>query len=282
MPFTARSAHFGTALLTASLVLSAGCSSMGRFSPLNPVESSLLFQPAVYPIGDWSPESYGVEEISIQTEDKLNLVGWYAVSPEPRFVGLFCHGNAGNVSMLGETLRILADRHRISVLAIDYRGYGKSEGKPSESGLILDAKAARQWLQTRTGVAVEDQLLLGQSLGGAVAVASAAKDGARGLVLASTFKSAPAVAKEHFRWLPTDLLMSIRFNSIEKIREYKGPLFVTHGSADEVVPYDHGQALFNAAAGSGPKMFYTIKDGTHNSPLPEEYRIELDKFLDSI
>jgi len=166
------------------------------------------------------------------------------------------------------------------VLALDYRGFGKSEGKPSEQGLYQDARAARRWLAEKEHIAESDVILMGVSLGGAVAVDLAARDGARGLVLASTFTSLPAAAQHKTPLLPMAMILSTRMDSLSKIKDYHGPLLVSHGEADEVVPYKHGQALY--AAAPGPKKLITVAGGKHNDPQPEEYRLALDEFLDQL
>ena len=112
-------------------------------------------------------------------------------APAPRAVVLYAHGNAGNVAGWAWVLRLFRDRLGCSVLVFDYRGYGRSEGAPDEAGILVDARAARRWLAQRTGVAESEIVLVGTSLGGAVAVDLAAADGARGLVLESTFTSLP-------------------------------------------------------------------------------------------
>ena len=118
---------------------------------------------------------------------------------------------------------------------------------------------------------------MGVSLGGAVAVDLAARDGARGLVLANTFTSLPAAAQHRTPWLPMSLVLSTRMNSLAKITDYHGPLLMVHGDADEIVPYQQGQALYETA--TGPKNFVTAKGAKHNDPLPEEYRLALDEFI---
>src|SRR5262249_37001273 len=134
--------------------------------------------------------------------------------PQPKGHALLLHGNAGNVTLLAETLRTLNQRHKLAVLALDYRGFGKSEGMPSEQGLYQDARAARRWLAEQEQIAESDVILMGASLGGAVAVELAAHDGARGLVLANTFTSLPAAAQAHLPLLPMNLILSTRMNSL--------------------------------------------------------------------
>src|SRR5207237_2375481 len=126
----------------------------------------------------------------------------------PKGQALLLHGNAGNVTLLAQTLRTLNRRHNLSVLALDYRGFGKSEGKPSEQGLYQDARAARKWLAEKEHIAESDVILMGVSLGGAVAVDLAVRDGARGLVLVNTFTSLPAAAQHKTPWVPMSLVLS--------------------------------------------------------------------------
>jgi len=258
-----------------------GCTFLGPLSPLRPLEQRLVFQPARYPAGDWEPAVVVPEDIRFTASDGTELHGWYVPHPEPNGVALFCHGNAGNVSGLADTLAILNRRHGLSVMAFDYRGYGHSEGRPTEQGVYLDARAARAWLARREGIPESEIILMGQSLGGAVAVELASHDGARALVLASTFTSLPDVAAKLMPGLPARWLMTYRFDSLRKIQEYRGPLLISHGTADEVVAYELGQALFDAA-GSQEKRFVEIPGGRHNDPLPEDYRQQCDAFLQSL
>ena len=206
--------------------------------------------------------------------------GWYLGHPKPRAVALFCHGNAGNIVSRGESLWILNQRHGLAVMAFDYRGYGKSEGKPSERGILQDARAARAWLAARAGVAEADTVLMGRSLGGAVAVDLAARDGARGLVLASTFSSLPDAAAHHVPWALPGLHMTQRLNSAKKIQDYPGPLLQSHGDADELIPIELGRKLFDAAP--GPKQFFVLPGAGHNDPQTEEYRRAFDDFIASL
>src|SRR3954470_13409477 len=150
-------------------------------------ERRSLFHPNKYPAGEWVQTEVFVEDANFTAADGTKLHGWYAPHEEPKGHALLLHGNGGNVTLLAPTIRILNRRHNLAVLALDYRGFGKSEGKPSENGILQDARAARKWLAAKNKIAESDVILLGQSLGGAVAVDLAATDGCRGLVLASTF-----------------------------------------------------------------------------------------------
>jgi fermentation-respiration switch protein FrsA (DUF1100 family) len=243
-------------------------------------EESFIFFPMRYPEGDWQPAGVSFEDAWFQSPDGLRLHGWYAGHESPRAVVLFCHGNAGNITHRADTLQALHDLANVSLLVFDYRGYGRSEGKPNEAGLVADARAARAWLADRAGVSEQDVVLMGRSIGGAVAVDLAANDGARALVLESTFTSVPDLAAHHYRFLPVRKLLHTRFDSLSKIRRYHGPLFQSHGDADTIVPYESGRRLFEAA--NEPKQFITIPGRDHNDPQPPEYYEALAEFLDRL
>lgn len=261
-------------------VLCAGCSLMGDWSPLASVERNHVFRPAKYPAGDWEPFELEYEDVTFKSADGTKLHGWYVPHQAPRAVVLFAHGNAGNVSTRAKTLKELNERHDAAVFIFDYRGYGKSEGKPSEEGVLADARAARKWLAKRTGFDESDIVLMGRSLGGGVMVDLAAKDGCRGLILESTFTSIPDVAGRLLPLLPTGWLMTQRFDSLSKIPNYKGPLLQSHGDKDKLIPIAQGRKLHNAATGT--KRFIVIKGGGHNAGRPEYYHEALAEFIESL
>ncbi len=267
-------------MLSIATALTCGCRSLGPASPLRPVERAVVFQPAKYPAGNWTPDDLAFEDAWFEAEDGTKLHGWYVPHAQPRGVVLFCHGNGGNITVLAESLRILNQRHRLTVMSFDYRGYGRSEGKPSEAGILQDARAARGWLARRSAVAEPDIILMGQSLGGGVAVDLAARDGARALVLASTFTSLPDVGASHLPWLLPRWNMTMRMDSLSKIGQYHGPVLISHGDADEVIPFSQGEQLY--AAAPGPKQFYRQPGGRHNDGRPEEYRVIFDEFLSTL
>jgi uncharacterized protein len=269
--------QFVVLLLFAS---ASGCAALGKYSPTARLESSGIFQPARYPRGEWDQTAVLAQDASFLAADGTKLHGWYVAHEQPKGHALLLHGNAGNVTLLAQTLRTLNRRHKLAVLALDYRGFGKSEGKPSEEGLYQDARAARRWLAEKEHIAESDVILMGVSLGGAVAVDLAARDGARGLVVANTFTSLPAAAQVQWPWLPMNLLLSTRMDSLAKIKDYRGPLLISHAEADEVVPFKQGQALYDAAP--GPKRLITAAGAKHNDPQPEEYRVALDEFIDRL
>ncbi len=133
-------------LIVAALLfaLIAGCQS--PFNPLGTIERSLVFAPSRYPAGDWQPPGLAYEDAWFTAKDGTRLHGWYVPREQPRAVVLFCHGNGGNVALWADVLRILHDRMGVTAMGFDYRGYGRSEGTPSEAGVLADARAARAWL----------------------------------------------------------------------------------------------------------------------------------------
>jgi uncharacterized protein len=241
------------------------------------LEQSLVFQPTPYHEGEWKTPTAPSEDARFSAADGTHLHGWFAEAVNPRAVVLYCHGNAGNISGGEGLLRQYCDKLHVSVLLFDYRGYGKSQGSPSEAGILQDARAARAWLAKRAGVAEKDIVLIGNSLGGGVAVDLASKDGARGLILENTFTSLPDVAASHFPLLPAQWLMQTRLDSASLIGKYHGPLLQTHGDADRVIPFEIGKKLF--AAANEPKQFIAIPAGGHNVPQDRAYWQAVDAFF---
>jgi fermentation-respiration switch protein FrsA (DUF1100 family) len=251
-----------------------------QLSPASPaLDEMLTFFPSKYPLGNWKPRDLAFEDVTFAAADGVKLHGWYVKHASPRAAVLYCHGNGGNVSYDAELLRFLHDRLAVSVLDFDYRGYGKSEGKPTVEGALLDARAARAWLAKSENVKPEQIVLMGRSLGGAIAV-DLAKDGARGLILESTFTSLRETAAMHYPAPLVALLVPSRLESLSAIAKYRGPLLISHGNVDETIPFVHGEKLFAAAL--GPKTFVTIFGGSHNSSQSAEYYEKLDAFLKSL
>jgi uncharacterized protein len=266
--------HF---ILVFSLVL-CGCA-VTRDGDVVPIENLIVYQPAGPHPDTWQPPGLRYEAVYFESPDGTRLHGWYCPVEEPRAVVLYLHGNAGNITYLWPDLRLLTERMQVSVLAFDYRGYGRSEGRPSERGLLADARAGRRWLAERAGTAEDQIVLYGRSLGGGVAVDLATNDGAKALLLESTFTSLPAVANDLLPLWPGVFMMN-RFNSAKKIGNYAGPLLIAHGNADELIPLAQGEQLF--AAANEPKQFVRIAGGDHNWVPPEYYIAELDEFFAAI
>src|SRR5262249_30905744 len=191
------------------------------------------------------------EDAWFQAEDGTRLHGWFCPAANARAVVLYTHGNVGNVTGCKWAARLLQEKLGVSVLVFDYRGYGRSEGTPTEAGILADARAARRWLAARTGMAERDVVLLGRSLGGAVAVDLAARDGARGLILENTFTSVPEVAGRKVWPLPVGSVMSVRLDSLSKIGSDHRPLPATPRGPGRGVPFAPGQRPFEG--GDGPQ-----------------------------
>jgi len=241
------------------------------------LEDSLIFVPSPYPEGNWRPPGLRFEDVEFPSDDGTPLHGWYVPHEKACGAVLFCHGNAGNITHREEILYRLHEVSGVTVFIFDYRGYGRSKGKPNEAGVLADARAARDWLSRREGVAPDRLILMGESIGGAVAVDLAAEQGARGLVLESTFTSLRDVAAYHFPWLPVRQLMRTRLDSLAKIKSYRGPLLQSHGDRDTIVPYQLGQRLFEAA--NEPKQFITFPGGDHNDLRGTGYYEKVGQFV---
>lgn len=228
-----------------------------------------------------TPAQIGLEfeSLHLETSDGLNIHAWHVPHPEPVAAMLFCHGNAGN---LGFRLDSLKQFHSIGldVLIFDYRGYGISEGRPSERGTYLDAEAAWQWLEKRHPDL--KKVIFGRSLGGAVAVHLAQTAQADGLIVESGFTSIPDIGEDLFPFLPVRRISSIFYASIAKIGRVTMPVMVLHSPDDEIIPYHHGEALFEAAP--EPKRFYRLSGGHNDSFLTSEpgYSAAIKDFIQSL
>lgn len=267
---------FFVLFLVASL---SGCAAMGPLSPLGPVERAIVFA-ATRDVTQVTDVENDGADAWFTTSDGIKLHGRFFDQEQPRAVVLFCHGNAGSVAGWIEVARELHRRHQFAVLVFDYRGYGRSAGYPSEDGVFRDGRAARMWLAERTGIEESDVVLMGRSLGGAVAVDLATDGEARGLVLENTFSSLPDVAAVHLPWIVPHLNMTQRMNSAEKIARYQGPLLQSHGDADSLIPIALARKLH--AAAPGRKEFVVIPGADHNDPAGEDYAKALDRFVDSL
>jgi fermentation-respiration switch protein FrsA (DUF1100 family) len=238
-------------------------------------ESRLIFFPTKYPQGDWKPAGIQFEDAWFSAADGTRLHGWFVPHPSPRGVMLVAHGNGGNLSGGAELLREFSSLG-LSSMIFDYRGYGRSEGSPNGDGILDDARAARTWLSNRVGMPINQLLLFGDSLGGAVAVRLASEGGARGLIVTNTFSSLTDVAGYHYPWAPVRLLLRTKLESDAAIRSYHGPLLQVHGDSDNVVPYRFGRKLFEAA--NEPKEFITVRSNDHTC-LTAELLAALERFL---
>ncbi|MFQ5443235.1 MAG: alpha/beta hydrolase [Nitrospinales bacterium] len=226
-------------------------------------ENKIIYHPDQYPSGIWNPEAYGlqVEDVYFQASDGVKLHGWFIPSAKPVATLLWFHGNAGNLTHRIENILLLQPLN-LNVFIFDYRGYGKSEGKPEEKGIYLDSQAAYDTLIRKKNIAPDKLFLFGRSLGGVCAIRVAANNPSAGLILESNFTSARDMAKKVFPILPIGYFIKSRFDGVEEIKTVKIPKLFLHGTEDNIVPYSLGKKLFDSAP--EPKRFYDIVGAGHN------------------
>ncbi|MEK6799899.1 MAG: alpha/beta hydrolase [Planctomycetota bacterium] len=200
------------------------------------------------------------EDVSFTAADGVKLAGWYVPHATATATVLIFHGNAGNVSHRLHKLKVLHGLGYNSLI-IDYRGYGRSDGEPSEGGLYLDAQAAWNHLVESRGESPSRIVVLGRSLGGAVAIDLASRRRPAALVVESSFTSLVDVGKFQYPFLPVAWILRDRFESIDKIGRVDCPKLFLHGQSDDLIPLSMAQALFDAA--SPPKLFVETP-GDHN------------------
>jgi fermentation-respiration switch protein FrsA (DUF1100 family) len=208
------------------------------------------------------------EDVMFAASDGVKLHGWFFpanVRGARQLVVLVCHGNGGNISHRLELCRLLLELG-VGVFVFDYRGYGRSEGKPDEAGTYLDAQAAHHWLQQK-GFAPADILALGESLGGGVAAELACRETLAGLALQSTFTSLPDVGAELYPFLPVRLLGRIRYDTRRKLPRIHVPVLVMHSRGDRLIRFHHAEQNF--AAANEPKLFWELT-GDHNDGATED------------
>ncbi|MDR1486249.1 MAG: alpha/beta hydrolase [Planctomycetaceae bacterium] len=255
------------------------------------VARQLLFHPTKYPKGNWEildDAKYVSMEVNFRNEKDQLLVGRYfsyqkiVENDTARGSVLYCHGNAINISHMTDFALRLSRDLRCNVLIFDYAGYGKSSGEPTATGILGDGRAARDWLAAFDGIDRERVIVYGQSLGGSVAVDIAAIDGARGLIVESSFTSIGDMGRKLLPLLPANYLLRERLASIDKIGNVNCPVFISHGKADNVIPFTQGQRLFNAA--KEPKTFFIPQLGNdyHSAPHSKEHRKKLKEFVETI
>lgn len=248
-------------------------------------QSRLIYYPQIGRELTITPQAHGLgyESVDIHTEDGETLHAWWvpAIGREPaaRGIILFFHGNAGNISHRIDYLMMFS-RLGYATLIVDYRGYGRSSGAPSEQGTYRDARAAWQWLVQTRGARPMDIIIAGESLGGAVASWLAVQHAPRALMLMSAFTSVPDLAAQLYPFMPARLIARFGYDNLSNVRSIRVPLLVAHSRDDDIVPFAHGQALF--AAASGPRQFVEMRGG-HNEAFifaREEWKSAVGLFLE--
>ena len=205
------------------------------------------------------------EDVRLTSEDGVRLHGWWVPGRGPATV-LFLHGNAGNVSHRLDSIRLFHDLG-LSVFILDYRGYGSSEGRPTEAGTYLDAAAAWRYLTASRGIPAKRIAILGRSLGAAVAAWLARLHTPGALVVESAFTSVPDLAQEVYPWVPARRLSRYRYSTREYVAAASCPVLVVHGRGDRTVPFHHGEAVYRAATGA--RAFLAL-EGSHNMAHAQE------------
>lgn len=249
----------------------------------NFLDRLLVFHPDPWIERDWARVSgLPLEDVWFSAEDGTRLFGWYVGSRRSSALLLWCHGNAGNMIHRLENLSALYEVG-LSVFLFDYRGYGRSEGTPSEKGLYQDARAAYQYLTDIRHLDPSRLVLFGRSLGAAVAGHLASERKVAGLILESAFPSVAAMAKEQFGGIPAHWLLGSRFPLIDHLKFIHVPILMIHGDQDSIVPFSLGEQVFMAA--TSPKLLYVVKGADHNNlpfvgGLP--YFTKLKQFIDSV
>ncbi|MCM8761176.1 MAG: alpha/beta hydrolase [Candidatus Omnitrophica bacterium] len=259
------------------ILLSIAISLLILFSAVRYLEIRSIY----FPMKDImvTPASAGLsyEDTYFATSDGIRLNGWFIPAHNARYTVLFCHGNAGNIGHRIKKIEILNDIG-LNVFVFDWRGYGKSEGVPSEAGLYRDAEAAYKYLTEEKKILPADIVFYGESIGSAVVIELALKERARAIITEECFTSVKDMAALVLPIIPCQLLAS-RFDSVSKIKDIKINKLIIHSVDDEIVPYSQGESLFAAAA--LPKKFLKLRGG-HNTAFLEserEYREGIKSFL---
>ena len=227
-----------------------------------------------------TPAELGIayEEINFKTSDGEALNGWYVPAKDAKVTILYCHGNAGNIHHRLHKVKFFHEMGA-NFFIFDYRGFGKSSGKPSEKGLYEDVAAAYDYLTSRNDVDKSKIVVYGKSLGGPIAVEVCLRRKASALILEGSFASVTMRAQQLYPFLPMKLLITQRYDAVAKVKNIHIPKLILHGKNDEVISFKHGQTLFEAAA--GPKQFLPFEGG-HNDDIyvtSSAYKEELKKFL---
>jgi len=264
----------------------------GLMGGLMLLENSFIFFPSKYPQGDWQPWRFQgrdtrpiVEDCHLTASDGVKLHGWYCRPPEADGASkwpvlLWLHGNAGHLADRYEVIRQLVQLPA-ELFILDYRGYGRSGGSPSEQGIYLDGQAAWDYLVDDRGIAPRRIILFGRSLGGAVAVELAGRPGVRpaGLIVESSFTSVPDMAATVMPIMPR-VLIRTKLDSINKIGRINLPKLIVHSRDDDIVPFEQGQRLFRAAG--EPKQFLELRGVGHNDAdlsVASEYFAAMRRFI---
>ncbi|MCC2640171.1 MAG: putative Peptidase [Nitrospira sp.] len=250
---------------------------------MNLLDQFFVYHPFSWEQRDWAAVSgLPLEEVWFQAADGVKLFGWYAGQSADSAVLLWCHGNAGNMVHRLENLRALY-RLGHSIFLFDYRGYGLSQGRPSEDGLYRDAIGAYDYLARTRAIKPERLVMFGRSLGAAVAGELAVQRPAAGLLLESCFPSIESVARHHYLGLPLHWLLGASFRLENRLPHLSLPKLFVHGDRDDIIPLKLGREAFSTA--KPPKEFYVVRGADHNN-VPsvggKAYFAKLSEFINYV
>ncbi len=241
------------------------------------LENRLVYHPRPAAKGWVPPPIDDIQEVFLDSADGNRLCAWWLPCPGSERSLLYLHGNAGNLSDRGDSIIKLRKHLDTSVLIVDYPGYGKSAGEPSEAGCYLAADAGYDYLVNPQMRDPKKLIVFGASLGGGVAVDLATRKPHHALVVVKSFTSLPDVGGKMFPWIPVRWIMRNQFRSIDKIGTLHTPVFIAHGDRDTIIPFEQSEVLFKAA--TEPKAFLNLKGQDHNDSFPLEFFEELQAFL---
>lgn len=220
-------------------------------------------------------------DLELTTDDDVLISAWYCEPEDPRGALILCHGNAGDMADRLDLAKVFYDSG-LAVLLFDYRGYGRSGGSPDEAGTYQDAEAAWRYLTEMKGLPAEKVIIYGESIGAAVAIELASRHSPAALIAEGAFTALYDVAADIYPYLPVKLLARVRYESIDKVGGIDCPKLFIHSPADDLVPYEQGRALFEAAR--PPKQFLATRGG-HNDGgflVDREYVAAVRHFVDQV
>ncbi|HTW24760.1 MAG TPA: alpha/beta hydrolase [Candidatus Baltobacteraceae bacterium] len=233
--------------------------------------------------GDWKPRDLQIQNVWLKASDGVKLHAWWIGADDAVFTFLAFHGNAGNIADRADIYRFL---HRLpaNILAVEYRGYGRSEGTPTEAGLYRDAEAGYAYLTNEKAIDPRTIVSYGQSLGTAVAAHLAANRPVGAVVLEAPFPSARVLAAKLFWFLPgVNVLVWRQFDTERGLASIEAPLLVVHCTQDPVIPPEMGERVF--ASASEPKSIFRVNGYCHEEASiisPEKYQVQLRDFLKQV
>jgi len=204
--------------------------------------------------------SLDYEDVIFKTSDDILLNGWYIPAPAAESTVLFCHGNGGNIMHRLDTISILHN-FGLNCFIFDYRGYGKSEGKPTEGGTYLDVRAAHKWLTEEKKASPDNIIIFGRSLGASIAAQLASRVEAEALIIESAFTSYADIGQKFYPYMPVRWFAKFSYPTVDYVKNVHCPTLVIHSRTDELVPFEFGLELY--AVANEPKQFVEIC-GSHN------------------